>query len=594
MRVLPPAQLLARLEDRFRLLTGGSRTAPARHQTLRAAVDWSHALLTAPEQRLFARLAVFAGGWTLEAAEQVGAGDGLAAEEVLELLTRLVDKSLVVVDEQPDGTARYRLLETLREYARERLMAGGQADAVHRRLLAYCTTLAETAEPALQGAAQEEWLDRLERDHDNCRAALRWASASAAPEATELGLRLAGALAWFWVSRGFRREPSADLDALLAVPAAGRPAVARAKALALAAWLALRQGDPAAARARREECTALVRALGETDTRALSWTLRMLGHLIQQAGPPAAARAWLTESVALFRQAGDQAGLAFALASLGRLAYSQGDYVAAERAHAAGLVVNRRLGDRDREAAALNSLGTLRRVAGDAAGARSFHEEALAIWRGLGYENGVAGALTGLGDVALAAGDHARARTLLVEARERFCAIASRGGEAYVLRGLALVARATGDGPTTRAHLRAALSIWGVGGAWQRIAETLEVLASLAADDGQASPALLLAGAAAAVRRAAGWPLAPRGRVALHHRLAPARQALGRPGAAAGGRARPRAVSRTGRRRGGRRRASRRWRCAWERRGARTPARAGRDRGAAGRGAAVSRRPSAR
>jgi predicted ATPase len=137
VRALPPEQLLGRLEDRFRLLTGGSRTALARHQTLRAAVDWSHDLLTDQERRLFARLAAFAGGWTLEAAEAVGAGDGIEADAVLDLLIRLVDKSLVVADEQPDGAARYRLLETLHQYARQRLTAGGEADAVRGRHAAH-------------------------------------------------------------------------------------------------------------------------------------------------------------------------------------------------------------------------------------------------------------------------------------------------------------------------------------------------------------------------------------------------------------------------------------------------------------------------
>src|SRR5262249_3408287 len=168
VRVLLPEQLLGRLEDRFRLLTGGSRTAPARHRTLRAAVDWSYALLAAPEQALFARLAVFAGGWTLEAAEAVGAdpdaagGDGIAPGEVLDLLTRLVDTSLVVVEEQPDGTARYRLLETLRQFAAERL-AGAQRRDAARRHAAYYVLLAEAPEPAAR-ASTAEALRRLERE----------------------------------------------------------------------------------------------------------------------------------------------------------------------------------------------------------------------------------------------------------------------------------------------------------------------------------------------------------------------------------------------------------------------------------------------
>ena len=150
-------------------------------------------------------------------------GPGLVpADGVLELLTRLVDRSLVVAEEDGEGHARFRLLETLREYARERLEASGEADAVHRRHLAHFTALAEAAAPELEGAAQRRWLDRLEREHDNCRAALRWALAHPEPEAVEQGLRLAGALPWFWLTRGHLREARAWLDALLALPARRR------------------------------------------------------------------------------------------------------------------------------------------------------------------------------------------------------------------------------------------------------------------------------------------------------------------------------------------------------------------------------------
>ncbi|MGH2352814.1 MAG: ATP-binding protein, partial [Chloroflexota bacterium] len=193
VRVLPVEQLLVRLEDRFRLLSGGSRTALERHQTLRAAVDWSYDLLTEPENAVFARLAVFAGGFTLDAAEAVCAGDGIEAVEVLDLLTHLVDKSLAVVDEQPDGTARYRLLETLRHYAREKLAAREEADTVRAQHATHYLALAEQADPELRGPRGAGWLDRLRRDLDNMREALAWAEAGGE---AELGLRLAAALLW--------------------------------------------------------------------------------------------------------------------------------------------------------------------------------------------------------------------------------------------------------------------------------------------------------------------------------------------------------------------------------------------------------------
>jgi len=220
VRVLPVAELAARLEDRFRLLTGGSRAAPARQQTLRATLDWSYDLLSEPERALFRRLAVFAAGWTMAAAEAVGAdadGQGIAPGEVLDLLTGLLDKSLVTADEQPDGTARYRLLETVRQYAQERLAAGGEAEVVQRRHAAFFLGLAEAAAPELLGGRQTAWLDRLEREHDNLRAALEWLTERGAVEA---GLRLGNAVGPFWLTRGYLQEPRERLERLLALPGA--------------------------------------------------------------------------------------------------------------------------------------------------------------------------------------------------------------------------------------------------------------------------------------------------------------------------------------------------------------------------------------
>jgi predicted ATPase len=183
-RTLAVEQIAARLDDGLRLLAGGERGAPARHQTLRAALDWSYALLAGPEWALFRRLAVFAGGWSLEAAEAVGAGAGVAPADVLDLLTRLVDQSLVAVElpDEAGGAARYRLLEPVRQYAHDRLGASRDGPGARRRHAAYCLDLAERAEAAFAGPGQAAWLARLEREHDNLRAALRWLSESAIPQ----------------------------------------------------------------------------------------------------------------------------------------------------------------------------------------------------------------------------------------------------------------------------------------------------------------------------------------------------------------------------------------------------------------------------
>ena len=249
VRVLPPEQLLGRLDDRFRLLTGGGRGAPPRQQTLRDTVEWSHALLSAPERVLFRRLAVFAGGWTLEAAEAVGSGAGVSAADVLDGLTRLVDQSLVVADAAADGTARFVLPETLRQYAQERLAASGEAAAVRSRHAAYYLALAEASRPPFAEHHDRAWLARLEREHDNLRAALAWTRpGGGAPERQgepETGPRLAAALWRFWWQRGHFTEGLGWLERMLSAPAG--PA-ARARVLGGAGVLALYQ-DPARAAA---------------------------------------------------------------------------------------------------------------------------------------------------------------------------------------------------------------------------------------------------------------------------------------------------------------------------------------------------------
>ena len=293
--------LLGRLEDRFRLLTGGSRTALDRHRTLRSTVDWSYALLTPSEQVLFDRLSAFAGGFTLEAAEAVcaaGADEAparslLGATEVLDLLGRLVDKSLVQADGQgrPDGAVRYRLLETLREYGRERLAASGGAEATHARHAAHFLAAAEAAAPHLHGPAQAAWLDRLEADHENLRQALRWLIDRSEAAA---GMRLAAALRLFWLVRGFRREGRGWLAALLALPDASGgdvPPGVRGRALLTAGFLAGHDGDRDAARERCRASLALLRAHGDRPGTAFS--LQILGlNALSRGDVAARARSW--------------------------------------------------------------------------------------------------------------------------------------------------------------------------------------------------------------------------------------------------------------------------------------------------------------
>jgi hypothetical protein len=297
-------QIHTRLDDMFRLLTGGSRTALPRQQTLRALIDWSYDLLSEAEQTLLRRLSVFAGGWTLEAAEAVGAGESVAAWELLDLLTSLVDKSLVTYDD-PGGEGRYWLLETVRQYARDRLLETGEAIAVRDRHLDFFLRLAEEAEPRLHGREQLAWLDRLEAEHDNFRAALAWSRTE--ERHAESALRLAGALAWFWNMRGYLNEGRRWLEDLLARPAPAGATRARAKALGGAGLMATYQGDFDAAPARFTESVALWRELG--DRRALAHAMGWLGGCSEYSR----RIPLLEEAVALAREVGDPWVLGLAL-----------------------------------------------------------------------------------------------------------------------------------------------------------------------------------------------------------------------------------------------------------------------------------------
>jgi hypothetical protein len=288
-----------------------------RQQTLQATIDWSYDLLTQSERVLLRRLSVFAGGWTLEAAEAVGAGDGIEAGAVLDLLTRLVEKSLVVAEEQGEA-ARYHLLETIRQYAGERLLAAGEAAAVRERHATWCLDLIEAAEPALSSGEQMDWLVRLAAEHDNLRAALAW-WLDADPDA---GLRLAGSLWQFWRARGHYQEGRRWLNGLLS--RGDTPTVGRAKSLLGLGILTIEQGDDAGARPWLEASLALSRQLG--DQWLINWSLRDLAVVLQMLGELGASRALLEEASDLARTIGDRRGLADSLLVLGRQAAWSGDY----------------------------------------------------------------------------------------------------------------------------------------------------------------------------------------------------------------------------------------------------------------------------
>lgn len=406
VKVLTVEQIDERLDDRFRLLTGGVRTALPRHQTLRAAVDWSYDLLSLQERLLFGRLSVFAGGFTLEAAERVCSGDGLDESEVLGLLSGLVDRSLAVAEER-SGKARYSLLNTMRQYAREKLEESGQEALPRTRHLDWCVSLAERAEPELTGPDQAEWLDRLEAEHDNLRAALTWSVNRRA--GVEAGLRLGGALWRFWWQRGYQSEGRGWLEQALSAPADGPPA-ARAKALRAAGVMAGDHADYAASRAFLEESLAIAREFRDAEGVALA--LGNLGVVARRQGDFAAARPLHEESLALHRQVGEKRGISLSLGNLGVVAMYQGDHEAARAHLEEGLTIDRELGDTFGIAGGLYRLGDLARTQGDYRRATALHHEALALFRELGNKEGVPSSLERLAGVAVAQDDCDRAARL--------------------------------------------------------------------------------------------------------------------------------------------------------------------------------------
>jgi hypothetical protein len=449
--VLAPDVLLPRLEQSLPLLTGGARDAPERQRTLRSTIEWSYELLDPREQELFVRLAVFAGGWGLEAAEDVCSAD-------LDVLGSLVDNSLIREQE-----GRFLMLATIREYASERLEARSDAQDLRRRHAEHYLALAEAAEPEILGGAQLEWLARLELERNNFRAALRWAVGQ---RLGELALRLIGALRRAWVARGYLAETRRWLEQALALNGATTRSI-RAKALYGYGRVALVQGD------------------------------------YDRAVPP------LEESAAHFRASGEARGLAFALADLGWIAAAQGAYERARSFGEESLAVARDAGDETTIAAALHALACTILGEGDHETARPLFEESLELRRRLGDKRNMANSLSYLGVTVLLNGDPARAGTLLAEALELATELDNRLLVASVRVNLGLVALFDGDYRRARSLASESLALAEGLGDKPTMVECLHVLAGAACAEGLPRRAATLAGAAEALHAAIGAPPSP-------------------------------------------------------------------------------------
>jgi non-specific serine/threonine protein kinase len=536
---LPVETIAARLDDRFRLLTTGPRTALPRQQTLRATLDWSYDLLSPPEQVLLRRLAVFAGGWTLDAVEEVCTGGAVAVGAILDLLSALVNKSLVLLEEV-EGCPRYRLLETLRQYGRERLLAGGDTAAIQEEHAMYYLALAEQAAAARHGPQQTAWLDKLNSEQDNLRTALAWyrgetaVGRSVAPEQVERSLRLVVSLADFWFVRGRRREGLRWLEQVLE-QSRDHPSRVRAKALADAAMVSLHTGDRQSGLAHGEDSIGLCRTLGDrfllaialdqqggflrgewcgetryletypkgtallqeglaiaralTDSWLLSFGLLTLAATADLAREEELAQAWVAaeEARLLYQQKEDLRGIGQAHRLLGWLALHDHDYTSARAEFTQARSALEAFGEPAGVAWVLSYLGDIAYDQATLAEAKALYEESVALYRTLDFDREhLARALCRLGDLALDEGDWLLARTRYAES------------------------------------LRAARE----GGALPRIAAALEALGSLAVAHQQLQRAVTLLSAASAWRGHNGQPLPESKRAALTEMLASATEGL--------------------------------------------------------------------
>lgn len=457
---MSPMQLAERLGDRFELLSVGSRTALPRHQTLRSALDWSYDLLSEPEQALLRRLAVFVGGWSAEAAEDVCCGESIERDALVPLLARLVTKSLVVRDAAA-GEPRFRLLETVRHYAADRLAESGEAFETAARHATWCVWLAELGERQIHAVEHQAGVDTLEMEHDNVRAALRWALTQGQ---TEVALRLAAAMAMFWGVRGYLSEGREWLLAASRAPHGKRSAL-HAATLWGGGFLASLASDYLAARALVQEALAVATEVGDVRCQGRSVFVLGICALFMREEGPAGALPLFQQSTTLARQADDAWCLVCALAGVAWVRNIQGDPARARSLLGECLAVARRAGDKEALATSVHLLGLVAFRQGDLVTAEVVLSEAAMLARTLGDVRLTAEAVHSLGEVALRQDDLTRAQQLFDESLALARTIGTRSATVSAFCSLGEVARRRRDYTTARSYFTEAISIgWQLGG----------------------------------------------------------------------------------------------------------------------------------
>ncbi len=543
IKLLPPKSLLQRLEHRLQVLTGGAQDLPARQQTLRNTIAWSYHLLDDRERRLFRRLSVFVGGFTLEAIESICGEPGNEALPMLDEVASLMDKSLLQQSERErvgeggeEGgeeeaeELRFVMLETIREYGLEALSESNEVERMRLAHAAYYLAFAERAEPELGGPRQALWLGRLERDHDNLRAAMRWSQdGQRGGNDVGMALRMGGALRRFWIVHSHISEGRTFLDYALAASEGVKEleAAVRAKALITAANLAVIQSDYQRAEVLATEGLELDRELGDQAGVALS--LYLWGSSAWTQGNSAATRSLTEEALAISRALGDNDRVAWSLFTLGKWHSSRGEYARARDLFEESLVMHRELGSKRGMASSLTELAQLLFVSrGDAETIHTLLGEGHTLFRELGYKEGIADALELAGKIALNEGEVDMAQQLAEESMRLYKEVGFRWGMVSSLCLLAKVAARQGDRALARELYEESLALASEVGRKELVASSLEGLAGIIADQGEAAWAVQLWGAAESLRIAMGIAIAPVELADYERAMAAAREKLGK------------------------------------------------------------------
>ncbi|HLV81822.1 MAG TPA: tetratricopeptide repeat protein, partial [Chthonomonadaceae bacterium] len=503
--------------ERFELLASKKRDKGERHRSLWAAIEWSYHLLPPALQPFFAHLSVFRGGWTLEAAEAV-----CEEASALDYLSQLRAHSLIIAEESRE-VLRFRMLETIQEFAAEILTPEDQ-EALKDRHRDHFLGLAEQTETAFFSAEQAGWLDRIEQEHDNMRAALRRCLEGEGRDAVK-GLQLVASLSLFWSVRGHLSEGWAWCERVLAQHGAQEPTRWRAKALWRAASLASEQGDYDAAQAFDAESLAIYRAIG--DRRSTAGPRGDLGKIAVRRGDLAEAQALYTQNLQIYRELGDRAEIAASLTNLGWVLMHRGEEGPAQSFLSEALTLHREAGNRVREALCLNHLGSLAEHQGRLEEARSLHEQSLAIRRNLEDKNGIAASLCNLGNVVKLLQEEAMACSYYEESLSLVRQLGDRHQLAITLVNLGGTLGDHGDPAAGRDYLVECLQLCRQLNAQRVAAYALEAFARIAQMRAEAERAARLWAAAHALREAISCPHPPPDRERLDRYLAALREDLG-------------------------------------------------------------------